>query len=1031
MGRRKGKGSGGERKEQETPPTVSSTAPQEALGALDRAPTMPSRFERSRARSLWLQVAGMGEELELRLIQESAIRPEAEDEAKVSLLKRIYAEVNKAYSGKALNGGLLAPLPECVRKGEPCPDDMLFTYNAIRVLMSRYMSRGERSLFTETPSMVMARVALGLRGRVEPWGLYRLLVEGHFMFNSPTLFNLYVDRAYGTLSACYVTPVYDSMREIMDAGVVQAMTFKWGGGQGFSFSELRPRWDIVKGTSSFSSGPMSFMQLFDVITELVKQGGKRRGANMGIMHAWHPDIYTPGFDPYVALRNELPPQLVNLIDATKKLIEQVEAEGYEVEKELKALVDNLSRQGWWSKEDAGFIQAKKPPLQDANLTNFNISVGINDAFMKALMEDAEWWMVNPRFSEKDGVYRIHYTVSRAYGLGILEEIGKKAPWVFENPYLGIFEDVLEEARLRALRALEEHSEAKGWPLSPNEKNTFAWKVRARELWEEIVRNAWGGGDPGVIYFDNHNKWSPTPWLGAQNATNPCSEQVLYPFENCNLGSFNLAKYVKEGKFDLERLSEDMDIIMDSMDAMIDINNHPDERHYKVNLTTRKVGIGFMGLAEALAKLGYPYDSDEAVAFSMIVSAALEAFSWRRSWELGAKLGHAPAFECKRYDWRRFECVEKGDPEKLSELLVPALVKAQKVMRVEDGWVKVRYHEGLRIPQDMRKFSGITEQRVEEDGSLRLVPVETLLKVLKEAFGISEEHMERALSARSEEIASDPRLAVALAVIAPGRLWEALKEHGRRLGAKAPRNTVTTTVAPTGTISIIAGTSSGIEPYFALVFKRQVAVGTFLEIIREFRKDLLELAAEHDVSKETVMHVYDIIREHKGSIRMALLELEKLEAPEGFKDGLRKLARKYATAMDFDLWYHVAHQIAAQLFIDQAISKTVNLPKEASVEDVHMVYLLAWLGGLKGFTVYRDESKGVQVIVFGGKGGKEERRLIKKRGKMRMAIVRRELRPEEAAMDAKLREVFEVREEKRGEEVVVEITENSTCKTCER
>ena len=581
----------------------------------------------------------MSEELELRLIQESAVSPEAEVEARFSLLRRVYSEILKGYAGRALNGGLLAPLPECVeayvsgRSGAPCPGDLNFSYNAIRVLMARYMGRGSGGLLAETPSMVMARVALGLSGKVDPARLYRLLVEGRFLFNSPTLFNMYADGARGTLSACYVTPVYDDMRSILDAGVVQAMTFKWGGGQGFSFSELRPRWDLVRGTSGYSSGPVSFMQLYDVITEMVKQGGKRRGANMGIMHVWHPDIYTPGFDPYVALKNKLPPQVVSLVESVKRLIEEIEGEGYEVSVELKAVVEALSRSGYWTVEDAGFIQAKKPPLQDANLTNFNISVGVNDAFMTAVLRDDYWTMVNPRYSDRgDGVYRLHYSVSREAGLGRLGELIAKHPWLTENPYLNIYEEVLEEAKAKALKDMEDAYRARGLHVNLDAKNTYAWRIRARMLWDEIVENAWAGGDPGVFYVDNHNKWNPTPWLGVVTATNPCGEQPLYPFESCNLGSFSLDKYVVNGKFDLVRFYEDVQLAVDAMDAVIDLNNHPDERHYKANVLTRKIGLGLMGLADALAGLGIPYDSDEAVAFTLTASAALEVFAWKRSWE---------------------------------------------------------------------------------------------------------------------------------------------------------------------------------------------------------------------------------------------------------------------------------------------------------------------------------------------------------------------------------------------------------------
>ncbi|MEM1873467.1 MAG: adenosylcobalamin-dependent ribonucleoside-diphosphate reductase, partial [Acidilobaceae archaeon] len=968
-----------------------------------------------------------GDELELALIRESALRPEAEEEAKASLLRRIYDTVVRSYAERAPNGGLLAPLPECVKKaasGELCADDMKLTYNAIRVMMSRYMSRDERGSFIETPSMVFARVALGFSKRVDSRRLYELMASGKFMFNSPTLFNMYADGAKGTLSACYVTPVYDSMRAIMDAAVVQAMTFKYGGGQGFSFSELRPRWDIVRGTSSYSSGPMSFMRLYDVVTELVKQGGKRRGANMGIMHVWHPDIYNPGFDPYVALRNALPPQVRELISVFKTLISEIESEGYSVNERVKSLVELLSKDGYWTLEDAGFIQAKKPPLHDANLTNFNISVGVNDAFMDAVLRGEKWWMVNPRMSDEgDGVYRLHYSVSRATGLGALGRLIEKHSWLLKNPYLNIFEDVLEKARARALRELEEW--CKAWSCQPSldSKNTFAWRTDARLLWEEVVKTAWEGGDPGVVFLDNHNKWNPTPWLGALAATNPCSEQVLYPFENCNLGSVNLAKYIENGRFKLHEFYQDLEVVVEAMDAAIDLNNHPDSRHYLVNKLTRKIGVGVMGLADALAKLGLPYDSDEAVAFTLIALAALEAFAWKKSWELGARLGHAPAFECARFDWARLECVERREPEELSELLTPALLKVSDVVRFENGWVKVRYHD-VEMPREYReRLVGLAERRVEQDGSIKLIPLSALEKVLREVFGISEDVIEKARSHHLSNAEQSPEMLLALAVLDPARAWRLLVEHGRRLGARAPRNTVTTTVAPTGTVSIIAGCSSGIEPYFALVYKRQVTVGTFLEIAREFRRDLLELARAYGLSARAVSEVYDAVRRNKGSLRRALpevLEVLKTEgAPEEALEAVRRLARKYATAMDVDVWYHLAHQIAAQLYVDQSISKTINLPRDAPVDAVHTAYLVAWLGGLKGVTVYRDESKTSQVIVFGGEREERKTRILVKKAQrpasLRMALVRREMKAEEAVADEKLAELYEVKQE--GEIVV--------------
>lgn len=949
--------------------------------------------------------------LQVLLIQESVVRPDAEVRAKEMLLKEIYREVVQNYGERALNGGKLSKLPPCVgigaNGGEPCEDDMRFTYNAIRVLMSRYMNRNIVGKYIETPSMVMARVALGFSDRVDSSRFYRMLVEGRYMPNSPTLFNMYADGAKGTLSACYVTPVYDDMRGIMDAAIVQAMTFKWGGGQGFSFSELRPRWDVVKGTSAYASGPMSFARIYDVVTETVKQGGKRRGANMGIMHAWHPDIYNPSFNPWHALSNTLPPQLKQLIKQTKHLIDTIEAD-YEVDPIYKEMIYRLAEDSWETIEDAGFIQAKEPPLQDANMTNFNISVGVNDAFMEAVIKNKEWWLVNPRYSS----YRIHYSVSKATGMGVLEELAEKHPWILQNSYLNIFEKVLNKSLEKALR----DAFRAGYDI--NTKNPLVWRVEARELWDKIVENAWAGGDPGLYLVDNHNKWNPTPWLGVVVATNPCGEQPLYPFESCNLGSIAIDKYVTNGSIDLDALAEDIQIAVDALDAVIDKNNHPDPRQDTVNKFTRKIGLGIMGLADALAKLNIPYDSEEAVAFTTIVMAALEVFSWKRSWELGAKLGHAPAFECREYDWKNFRCVEKGDPEELSEIHTPALVKASKVMRFNEKWVEVKYHS-IYIPNEIyEKLVRRSRGRVERYGSIKLVRKESLERLAKVIFGIAESFAEESSKMKVIDIVSSPRHLLALAIWKPAEAWRVLKEYGKSLGAKAPRNTVTTTIAPTGTISIIAGTSSGIEPYFALVFKRSVAVGEFLEVVREFRSRILSLAEKHNISENLLRKIYEIISRNKGSLRWALKDLRKEIPPEysGLLRDLEGLAKLFATSMDFDVWYHVAHQIAAQIYVDQAISKTINLRESAKKEEVFTAYFLAWLGGLKGVTVYRDNSKGVQVIYFGGEQ-KTVSREVARRRTTSMRIPPPTKRETQASSQAPT-------------EIVMSLFQNSTCTTCE-
>ncbi|MEB3797546.1 MAG: adenosylcobalamin-dependent ribonucleoside-diphosphate reductase [Caldisphaeraceae archaeon] len=989
---------------------------------------------------------------QLELIRKSVFKPEVEREAKILLLKGIYEDVKKGYSKEAPNGGELADIPQCVteylsgKRKEPCEDDMNFTFNAIKVLQSRYMVKNPFLIHMETPSMVMKRVAQGFSSRVDAKRLYELLIKGRFMFNSPTLFNMYANGAKGALSACYVTPVFDSMEGILEGVKIQALTFKYGGGQGFSFSELRPRGDIVAGTSGVASGPLSFMRLYDVATDVVKQGGKRRGANMGILHIWHPDIYNPDYDGWQALSNTLPPQIKAFIRIVKDALDQIESDGlYEVNPLLKEMAQRLSAPGLYVPEDAGFIQAKKSPLQDSFLTNFNISVGVNDAFMETMIKAGGWWMVNPRYSEdKNGIYRIHYSVSKATGLGRLGKLIDRDGKLLENPYINIFEDTLEASKSRAIDDLLKSKKLRGEEADFEKRNTRTWKYNARLLWEEIVKAAWEGGDPGLIFPDNHNKWNPTPWLGMVVATNPCGEQHLYPFESCNLGSIDLSKYIKDGKFDLEAFSSDIEVIIDSMDAVIDLNKHPDERQSSINLVTRKIGLGIMGLANALAKLGYPYDSDEAVAFTLVAMAALEVFAWKRSWELGAKLGHAPAFECKSWDWKEMKCLEKASVDETVALHTPALIKAKEVLSVEDGWIKVKYHN-VKIPAEIKsRLVGETKNRVQQDGTIKLIKESKLMEVLEKVFDIKD------LNGIKEVNINDKKALLALALADPERVWDIIKAYGISKGAKGPRNTVVSTVAPTGTISIISGTSSGIEPYFALVYLRRVAVGEFLETISIFRDKMLEVARKYSLSEEFMEELFKIISSHKGSLRWSLGDIEKyilskrkisdengriVIEDSNFNamkliEEIRGIANLFPTSMDFDLWYHLSHQIAAQIYTDQAISKTINLPSDASLDSVYSSYFVAWLGGLKGVTIYRDESKGVQVIYFGGESKETILKPLRLKKKTRMALIKREMNIRDLESDRRLSQLFgEVKETRKGV-LSLRTDENSTCKTCD-
>ena len=567
------------------------------------------------------------------------------------------------------------------------------TVNALEVLSRRYLLSDLDGRFVETPAEMFKRVARAISKADKKYGgnpedseniFYGMMARLEFIPNSPTLFNAGTE--LGQLSACFVLPIEDSLESIFSAVKNTALIEQTGGGVGFDFSKLRPKGDIVRSTKGVASGPISFMRVFDTTTEVIKAGGRRRGAMMAILRVDHPDVVK-------------------------------------------------------------FITCKRNP---GFLSNFNISVAATDHFMETLEEDGEYWLVNPRNKEK------------------------------------------------------------------------VRKLKAREVWDTIMKSAWETGDPGVIFIDEINRHNPTPLVGRIESTNPCGEVPLLPYESCNLGSINLSRMVEGGQLDFEKLRETVRNAVHFLDNVIDVNSYPIKEIELMTLANRKIGLGVMGFADMLIKLGIPYDTEEALRVGEDVMKFIEEEGRRASVELAEARGSFPNFD--RSIW------------------------------------KDRYH--------------------------------------------------------------------------------------------AIRNATVTTIAPTGSISIIAGCSSGIEPIFAISFIRNVLGGT-----RLFETNpLFEMAAKE-----------------RGFYSARLLEeIAKTGSVQGIEEIPEDIRKLFVTALDIRPEWHVKMQAVFQKHTDNAVSKTVNLPTDSTVEDVRKVYDLAWKLKCKGITVFRYGSKPEQVLYVGEIRAKEGR-----------------------------------------------------------
>lgn len=379
-------------------------------------------------------------------------------------------------------------------------------------------------------------------------------------------------------------------------------------------------------------------------------------------------------------------------------------------------------------------------------------------------------------------------------------------------------------------------------IHPNTKEPVG-KLNAKMVFDKIVDGAWRNGEPGIIFIDTMNYDNPTPKIGAIESTNPCGEVPLLPFEACNLGSINLNRMVKEenGKWtvDWDLLGETTRTAIRFLDNVIAINNYPLPQIDEMVTNNRKIGLGVMGWADMLMKLGLSYASEEGTKLGAQIIEYIDYISKCESIELSKERGKFKNFEGSIYD--------------------------------QDNYLYEKYKG---------KSAGI----------------------------ISDEQWKE--------------------------LDAQIKEHGIR-------NATTTCIAPTGTISMIAGASGGIEPLFGLVFSRLIMDNTEMLEVNPIFKDYM---VSRGLYSEELMRKISV----DGSVAHV----------DGISDEIKHI---FVTAHDVTPYWHVKMQAAFQLHTDNAVSKTVNFVESATREDIEEAYILAYKSHLKGITVYRNNSRTFQPM----------------------------------------------------------------------
>lgn len=615
--------------------------------------------------------------------------------------------------------------------------------NAWYIGQTRYARRDANGNPIESPKELFWRVAYNIATAERLYAgdkkahietaveFYDLMATRRFLPNTPTLLN--TAKPGQQLSACFVLPVEDSLDGILESASDMAKIHKSGGGTGFSFSRLRPKNDVLASSGGTTTGPVSFMQMYNDMTSSIRQGGVRRGANMGILHYNHPDILL--FSIY--------------------------------------------------------------KLDEFSLTNFNISVTTTQEFFDQVKKDSE--LLGDDYESEFDYDALVAEVREAHATRDID----------------LKQVRLDEAVKKLHAWVEEKTPGYGYALINPRTDEEVGRLNARKVFDLITRLAWQYGDPGMIFIDriNEGRANPTPQLGQIEATNPCGEQPLLPYDACTLGSINLAKFVQGDVIDWEGLKQTVHQSVHFLDNVLDMNEYPIEKVRRMTRQIRRIGLGIMGFADMLLALNIGYNTDEGVAMAGRVMKFIQKEADNASEDLATERGVFPAFEGSIYD---------------------------------------------------------------------------------------------------------------------------------RPGEISPRNGARTTIAPTGTIAMLADASSGCEPLFALTYAKNTIEG---KRIFQTSPYFVEALKERGLYSEELL---EKIQENRGSIQNI----------DGIPEDLKRV---FVVAGDITPEWHLKIQAEFQKYVDNAISKTINFSNTATVEDVRDAYLMAWETGCRGITIYRDGSREKQVL----------------------------------------------------------------------